>query len=185
MKRIFIVLLYFVIILTINGCRSIYRVYDDEDLSVLARQDFGFSEVLVFKIVYPDTALELTGKSYNNSGVIIGIRNGQHSMVFVPKMVAEDPFLLDIPFTFNLKQIYDDLRSIDDNNSSQTEIDFFADYGGLSITVEPYDLISEENSDLNFETRIFFTVTTDEDIFYIGFVEDGYVIFDNDYVIID
>ncbi len=184
MKKVILVLLFVATIISIGGCTLVYRVYNDDELGDLAKEDFGFSEVLVFKIVYPETALELTGKSYNNAGVIIGIRSGIYSMVFVPKMVIDDPFLLDLPFTFDLKQIYEDLRSIDANINETTEIDFFEDYGGLSITVEPYDSVIESNSDINFETQVFFVVTTDDTVYYIGFVEDGHHIFDDNYMII-
>src|SRR6056297_3196405 len=106
MKKIIVFFFFIATVILLGGCQNIYRVYDDDELSDLAKDSFGFSEVLTFKIVYAETALELTGKAYNNAGVIIGIKDDFYSMVFVPKMVADDPFLLDLPFTFNLRQIY-------------------------------------------------------------------------------
>lgn len=184
MKKSLIFFLYLVIILTLCGCRSIFRVYNDSDLSLMAKEDFGFSEVYVFKIVYPETALELTGKTYNNGGVIIGVREGVSFIVFVPKLLAKEPFLLNLTFTFDLPQIYEDLRTINANVDQPLDPGFFEDYGGLSITVEPYELISEAHADLDFNSRVFFLVTADDAIFSIGFIEDGHIIFDKNKVII-
>ncbi len=184
MKKVILVIFFITITLLLSSCRTVYRVYNDEDLSDMAQRDYGFSEVLVFKIVDSSTANELTGETYNNSGVIIGIKSGAYAMVFVPKMAAEDPFLLNLDFEFNLRQIYDDLRTIDERSNIPREIDFFADYGGLSITIEPYEFVFEENPDLSFDSEVFFVVTTDDVVYYVGFVDGEHVVFDDDYLII-
>lgn len=187
MKKIILYFFFLTTLTLLGGCKNIYRVYDDDDLSDLAMDNFGFSEVLTFKIVYGDAALELTGKSYNNAGVIIGIKDGVYSMVFVPKMVSDDPFLLDLPFTFDLRQIYSDLRLINEtyHHENPRGYDFFSDYGGLSITVEPYASVISRNPRIDLISKIFFQVTTDEYVYNVGFVEDGHVIFNENNIMID
>lgn len=180
MKKIMFIFFLLATMILLGGCQNIYRVYDDDELSDLAKDSFGFSEVLTFKIVYPDTAQELTGQSYNNAGVIIGIKDDVYSMVFVPKMVAEDPYLLELPFTFDLRQIYRDLRLINDtyHHENPSGYDFFSDYGGLSITVEPYGSTISKNPQIDLISKIFFRVTTDNHTYNVGFVEEGHVVFD-------
>lgn len=186
MKKILLFFFFFTTVILLGGCKNIYRVYDDNELSDLAIESFGFSEVLTFKIVYPETALELTGQSYNNAGVIIGIKDDVYSMVFVPKMVADHPYLLELPFTFNLRQIYSDLRLINETyyHENPSGYDFFSDYGGLSITVEPYVSTMTKNTQIDLISKIFFSVTTDEHVYHVGFVEGGHMIFDENYTII-
>lgn len=184
MKKIITYVFLLILLVFLSSCRSVYRVYNDEDLSDMAKRDYGFSEVLTFKIVGSNTAFELTGETYNNSGVIIGIKSGVYEMVFVPKMAAEEPFLLELSFDFNLRQIYDDLRVIDQRSETVREFDFFADYGALSITIDPYELVVEENPSLSFDSKVFFVVTTDEVVYYVGFVDGDYTIFDADYAVI-
>ena len=187
MKKIIVFFIFIATVILLGGCKNIYRVYDDDELSDLAKDSFAFSEVLTFKIVYAETALELTGRAYNNAGVIIGIKDDFYSMVFVPKMVADNPFLLDLSFTFNLRQIYSDLRLINEtyHHENPSGYDFFSDYGGLSITVEPYASTISENPQIDLITKIFFRVTTDEHVYSVGFVEEGHIIFDENNAIIE
>jgi len=174
----------FIFIGFLIGCRLPYRVFDDKDLEEIAAADYGFNEFTVFKIVDSDTSEELTGRKYNNSGVIIGKKSGDYRMIFVPKMIAEEPFLIDNPFSFNLEEIYEDLAGLEGDNGKLIDMMFISDYGGLSIAIYPFTSVQENNEDLIFDSPIFFIVTTDTAAFYIGHIGGKHYIFNDSYELI-
>lgn len=181
MKRMFKILFSILFVFLLVSCKSIYRTYNDDALENLVKEDFGFSEMLFFKIVDSDTAKELTGKSYNLSGVIVGISEGKHIMVFIPKKVSEEPFLIDNTFEFNISNIYKDLRLLKDDQDHFLFDDLSSDYGGLSLDVEPYEAFKNANIGLTFDSKVFFVITTDKTVFYVGFVDNDHVIFNITY----
>jgi len=171
-------------ILIFSSCTNLYRVYNDEDLNIMAISQYGFSEVLFFKIIDSDTAKELTGNSYNNSGVIIGKVAGEDRMLFVPKLTSQEPFMIDLNFDFDIEEIYQKLKNLEDDEGEKIFVDTSNDYGGLSISVWPYEEISEIHSDLVFNTPIFFIITTDNLVIYVAHVVGGTIFFNNDYEIV-
>ncbi|MFP4478727.1 MAG: hypothetical protein ACLFPM_04790 [Candidatus Izemoplasmatales bacterium] len=178
MKKIMILTLFFISLFMISSCRTIYRDYQDDELEVLAKREFAFDTYETFKIIDAHTAKYLTTKAYQNSGVIIGIKNGQYKMIFVPKKISENPFVLENTAYFNLQEIYDELRNFID------ETMFLNDYGGLSIGVDPYLEILELHPSLTFDSQIFYMVTTDENIYYANYIKESLIIFNTEYQII-
>lgn len=178
MKKVVFILLSVVSIITLSSCRSVFRVYDDQDIESLAISEYGFTSVLFFKIVDPDTALELTGDTYNNSGVIYGIKDDMYHMIFIPKLASKDPFLIEYDPVYDVITIYELLNALEDNMGHKLFNDPSLDYGGLSISISPHDSISEKYPNLSFESPIFFIITTDDKIFYVSMANEAYVIFD-------
>ena len=181
MKQIIRLVVIMILATLLMSCRSIYRVYDDQELEVLVLEDFGFSEMLFFKIVDADTAKELTGKSYNLSGVTVGTKDEKDIMVFIPKKVSEQPFIIENPFEFDISSIYKDLRLLKDTRGNLLYNDPSNDYGGLSIETSVYNSIKNKNMDLVFDSKIFFVISTDQVSFYVGFVSGNHIIFDGSY----
>lgn len=181
MKRFFMIFIGFSCLLVLSNCRTLYRVYDDETLETMAINDYGFSSVLFFKIVDSDTAFELTGESYNNSGIIYGIKNGKYHMLFVPKSMSKEVFILEYSPIYDVVEIYQILNGLEDDLGSKLFNDPSGDYGGLSISVSPYEDILDHNPSILFDSPIFFIVTTDEMVFYISSVQGEYIIFDQEY----
>ncbi|XFA98314.1 hypothetical protein ACAG96_05410 [Candidatus Izemoplasma sp. B36] len=181
MKRYLMILFSFLFLISLSNCRALYRVYNDEELESMAMNDYGFSSVLFFKIVDSDTAIELTGEAYNNSGVIYGVRDGQYQMLFVPKSMSKEVFNVDYSPIYNVIEIYQILNSLEDDLGSKLFNDPSGDYGGLSLGVSPYEDVLEHNSNLTLDSPLFFIVTTDEMIFYISSMQGKYVVFDQEY----
>jgi len=175
MKKSIILILIFIVLLTISSCRSIYRDFQDDELEVMAMSHFNFDSYETFKIIDVDTADYLTTKNYQNSGVVIGVKNNEYKMIFVPRKMNENPYILDKVEYFNLNELYNEL-----SNFIEESI-FLEDYGGLSIAIYPYVAITEKYSSLNFDSQIFYIVSTDEDIYYANYIEESLVIFDKDY----
>jgi hypothetical protein len=155
----------------------IYRDYQDNELEKLAVNDFNFERFEVFKIIDSDTAQYLTGKSYQNSGIIIGVKDQKYQMIFVPKRVSESPYVLDLILDFNLEEIYLVLEDYVENDL------FIEDYGGLSLSVAPYNEFDESVKE-GFDSRLFFIVTTDDQKFYCQYHEAQLLIYDKDYQLI-
>jgi hypothetical protein len=178
MKKILLGLLSIVSFITLTNCGSVFRVYNDEDLDVMARMEYGFTSVLFFKIVDSDTAIELTGDSYNNSGVLYGIKDETYQMIFIPKLASKDSFLIEYEPIYDVVEIYQILDGLENDSESALFNDSSNDYGGLSISVSPFESISDAFEDLNFDSPIFFIITTDQMTFNVGKAENNYVIFD-------
>ncbi|MFW5889366.1 MAG: hypothetical protein ACOCUD_03195 [Bacillota bacterium] len=185
MKNLIKVMLLLLTIFVLSSCKLPYRVYNDEDLQDMAVSGYDFSEYLVFKIVDPETALFMTGTKYQNSGVIIGIKDEEYSMLFVPKRISKEAFIVMESFTFNLDDIYEELNSLEDDFGSKLYYDPANDYGGLSISVNHYEDITLNNPDLNFDSEIIFTFTTDVMVFYVGYVEGEIFVFNSNNRIIN
>lgn len=183
MKKNLFVLFSIICFLILTSCQSIYRNYNDADLNEIAVNDFGFSEVLFFKIIDSETAEELTGHAYVTSGVIYGIKNDHFVTLFVPREVAEEPFVIDAPI-FNITLIYNKLKSLEDSSGNKLFTDTSGDYGGLSITVTVSDSIKSENPSLVFDTPVTYVITTDATTFYVGIAQGQYYIFNSGFVII-
>ena len=181
MKRYLMILFSFLCLLPLSNCRSLYRVYNDEELEAMAINDYGFSSVLFFKIVDSDTAVELTWEAYNNSGIIYGIKNGQYQMLFVPKSMSKEVFNVDYSPIYNVLEIYQILNSLEDDSGSKLFNDPSGDFGGLSISVSPYEDVLNHNPSIMFDCPLFFIVTTDEMTFYISSVQGTYYVFDQEY----
>lgn len=178
MKKILLALLSIISFITLTNCGSVFRVYNNEDLDVMARSEFGFTSVLFFKVVDSATAIELTGNSYNDSGVIYGIKDESYAMIFIPKLVSKDEFLIDYEPIYDVVEIYQILNELKNESGSLMFNDPSKDYGGLSISVSPYESITTTYPNLVFDSSIFFIVTTDQMIFNVGRVDNRYVVFD-------
>jgi hypothetical protein len=176
MKRIGLALGLFLILL-LTSCRIIYRDYQDDELEKLALNDFDFDRFEVFKIIDADTAQYLTGKSYQNSGVIIGIKDQNYQMIFIPKRISEAPYVLDSTMSFDLEEIYLVLEDYVENDL------FIEDYGGLSLSVAPYNEFDESEQEA-FDSQLFFIVTTDNQKFYCQYQDAHLVIYDIDFNLI-
>jgi hypothetical protein len=181
MKKTLFLLLMIICVFTLSNCKRSIRVYNDEDLTMMAKSDFGFTSVIFFKIVDPDTALELTGDSYNNSGVLYGIKDEQYTMLFVPKLISKEEFLLDYEPVYDVIEIYNIIKGLKDGSGNFLFRDRSNDYGGLSISISPYESISTKYSNIDFDCKIFFIITTDEMIFNVGSVNGRYIVFDQNY----
>lgn len=180
MKKILLVLISLFSLLTLVNCNVVFYEYNYDDLETMAKNDYGFSSVLFFKVVDVDTALELTGKIYNDSGIIYGIKDNEYRMIFVPKLKSEKEFVIDYSPIYDVTEIYQILESLEDGSGNKLFIDIFGDYGALSISVLPYESISNKFDDLDFDSPIFFIITTDELTFNVGRVEGNYIVFDQD-----
>jgi len=184
-KRRFILLFIFIVCLMFISCQSNYRVYNDEELEMIAVDEYGFSEILFFKIVDNETAKVLTGKTYFNSGVIVGIKNNTETMLFVPKASSETAFIINRPFSFDVDDIYQELNELKNAENEPLFVDPSGDFGGLAISVIPYSQISELNSDLVFSTQVFYTFTTDEVVLYVTDIDGEIYVFNSDYEVIN
>jgi hypothetical protein len=178
MKKNFILILSVFLLLTISSCRTIFRDYQDNELESLAISEFNFDSYEVFKVIDVFTANYLTTRDYQNSGIIIGIKDGDYRMIFVPKKVSEDPFILQNTSYFNLEEIYVELENFIEESM------FLEDYGSLSVTTDPYYDILESNPSLHFDSKIFFIVRTDENAFYANYMNASLLIFDTEYNLI-
>lgn len=167
------------------SCRSSYRVYDDEELEVIAVDEHGFTEILFFKIVDNETAKALTGKTYFNSGVVVGIRNNVETMLFVPKSSSEVAFIIEKPFPFNIADIYEELDNLRNAENEKIFVDISGDFGGLSISVSPYEEIFENNLNLVFDSSVFFIFTTDDVVLYVTYINGEIYVFNNNYEVIN
>jgi hypothetical protein len=181
MKKICLVLLSMISFITLTNCGSVFRVHNDEDLDLMAKTEFGFTSVLFFKIIDSQTAIELTGDSYNNSGVLYGIKDESYAMIFIPKLVSKDKFLIEYEPIYDVVEIYQILNELKDESENLLFNDPSGDYGGLSISVEPYDSISNTFPKLNFDCPIFFIITTDQMVFNVARAEGNYVVFDQNF----
>lgn len=178
MKKIYLLILSMILIMTLASCKTIYRDYQEDELETMARTHFAIDSYVTFKIIDSDTARYLTSKLYQNSGIIIGIKDNEYIMIFVPRKISENPYILENTPYFDLEEIYDELDNIIEESI------FLEDYGGLSISVEPYMDILEANPTLNLENQIFFMVTTDEDVYYAHYIQETLYIFNTDYDLI-
>ncbi len=181
MKKTLFLLLMIICVFTLSNCKRVYRVYNDEDLTIMAKSDFGFTSVLFFKIVDPDTAFELTGDSYNNSGVLYGIKDDEYAMLFIPRLLSKEAFMIEYDIIYDVIEIYELLKSLEDGSGNLIFNDPSNDYGGLSISVSSYTSISNKYPNLVFDSPIFFIITTDDMIFNVGRVNERYVVFDQDF----
>lgn len=176
MKKMSLVLVM-VLIIFLSSCRISYRDYQDEELEKIALNEFNFDRYEVFKIIDSNTAQYLTGKSYQNSGIIIGVKDQTYQMIFVPKRISEAPYELDFSIDFDLEEIYLVLRDYVENNL------FIEDYGGLSLSIAPYNEF-DESVQVDFDSQLFFIVTTDNQKFYCQYQDEHLVIYDKDYQLI-
>lgn len=184
MKKIIFFLMMTLTILLLFSCTSIYRVYNEEDLEDMAIFNYGFSEFLFFKIIDSDTSFYMTGTSYQNSGVIVGIKDNAYKILFVPKRLAEDEFFVMDEFIFNITEIYVELNMLRDNQGNKLYNDPSNDYGGLSISVIPYESIISSNNDITLDSELIFSFTTDTAIFYVGYSNQQIIVFDSSYNLI-
>lgn len=178
MKRLVMSIMIFLLSVTVVSCRTLRRDYNDQELSQMAISDFGFQSFSTFKIVDVETAFELTGQRYQNCGIVIGTRYDRYAMLFVPRNISDTPFLIAEDFFFDLEDIYDELKILEDDLGNLLYNDPSGDYGGLSLSVEPYDQISNAYQELSFDSKLFFIITTDGMIFNVGYVEGTIMIFD-------
>lgn len=185
MKNILRVLFLVSFAFALSNCSSMYRVYNDDDLEVMAESEYNFDSVLFFKIVDVDTAMELTGQSFQNSGVVYGTRNGQYMMIFVPKLTSKETFVVNYQPIYDVNEVYELLHSLEDESGQDLFVDPSGDYGGLSISVSPYESILDANPGMQFDSPIFFIVTTDTMVFHVGRSGGNYVVFDEDYSILN
>ena len=81
--------------------------------------DYGFQDFITFKIVDVDTAYDVTGERYQNSGIVIGLKNNNYVMLFVPRLAAEEPFYVLEDFHFNLEDIYTELKTLEDESGGK------------------------------------------------------------------
>lgn len=178
MKKILLVLLSMISFITLTNCGSVFRVFNDEELDVMARTEYGFTSVLFFKVVDSQTAIELTGDSYNNSGILYGVKDDAYAMIFIPKLTAKEDFLVEYEPVYDVVEIYEILNELENESGTLLFDDPSGDYGGLSISVSPYENILSAFPNLNFDSPIFFIVTTDQIVFNVSRVEGSYVVFD-------
>lgn len=179
MKKGFLILISISLIFFTSSCRSTHRDYQEDELANLALSDYGFDLFSVFKIIDIETSNMLTGKTYQNSGVVIGTIKGKYKLLFVPRKVVEVPFFVGEEIYFDLKEIYTHLQL---KNVDQM---FLQDYGSLSITVMPYSKILEANPKVVFDSRLFFVVTTDSEVFYCNYAKKSLLIFDVNFKLIE
>ncbi len=178
MKKSSLLLFRFLIILLLTSCSAIRRDYDDMELEDMATSQYGFTQMLFFKIVDSDTAKELTGTSYTNSGVIYGLKDGNYEMLFVPRKTAEDPFFITNYFIYDIEEITNMLNSLKDDSDHVLYNNPSGDYGGLSISVSPYQSIHTANPNIVFDSPLFYIFTTDDAVFYVGMEAGEYLFFD-------
>lgn len=184
MKKRLIILIALLSGFSMVSCQSTRRVYDDQELRSMAISDYGFQTFSTFKIVDVDTAFEMTGERYQNSGVVIGIRNSQYAMLFVPRSTTEAPMLVLENFNFDLAEIYQLLNILEDDSGNKLFIDPSGDYGGLSLSVQPYQQALSKHEGMQFDVNVFFVITTDTMGFNVAYVNEEIVIFDDEFNIL-
>jgi len=170
--------------LCLLGCRT-NRVYVEAYLFETAQTSYGFTEFYCFKIIDIDTARELTGKDYANSGIIIGRRDNATLFLFVPKKTDQDLFVLPFCYHFSFEDMIDELNSLEDDEGNPLYVDPSGDYGGLSIGVGEVEMLLQNNPGLDLDSRIIFTFTTDEAVFHIASVGDLCRIFSGEYILLN
>jgi hypothetical protein len=185
MKKNYQIFMFLLLIFSLISCQTIRRVYNDEELGNMVISDYGFQEFITFKIIDVDTAYELTGERYQNSGIVIGEKNNNYVMLFVPRLATEDPFYVLEDFRFDLEDIYNELKALEDESGGKLFFDPSGDYGGLSLSINPYEQALLDHEDLSFDSKLFFIVTTDKMVFYIAYANQEIVIFDEEYVILN
>lgn len=161
------------------------RVFVEDDLYQTASNEYGFTEVYFFKIVDADTAFVLTGIPFQNSGLIAGRQGLFDKVIFVPKKVHEEMFVIPFPLMFSMSTIMDRLISLEDDEGNLLYIDPSGDYGGLSIGVSVYESLTEHNPELVFDTEIIFTFTTDGAMFHVASVSGECKIFSSENLLLD
>jgi hypothetical protein len=184
MNRFVKIFLLIFVIFSFSSCNQLFRDYNDEELRNLALTNYGFSEFKVFKIVDLDTAHYMTGNNYQNSGVIIGVKDGENKMLFVPRKTSEPPYFVMDSFAFNLDDIYQKLYSLEDDSGNEIFNDPSGDYGGLSISIIPYNNLTNNNPSLSFDSEIIFIFTSDTETQYVGIVEGVIFVFNEGYEVI-
>ncbi|HKL47086.1 MAG TPA: hypothetical protein VJ878_00325 [Candidatus Izemoplasmatales bacterium] len=171
MKKL-ILFLVWLMLFPCLACQLVFRDFQDENLERMSLEDFNFSTYATFKIIDHDTALSLTGNAYQNSGIILGMKENVYQMVFVPRRVREDPFIItDAPY-YNLEEIYDVLANYVENPI------FLQDYGGLSLSVRPYENY-DDDAKARFNHPLFFIVTTDNNRFYCQYEGEKLLVYDD------
>lgn len=170
MKHLCLVMMIFLL----SACQMIYRDFQDDELSKMAINDFNFSSFSCFKIVDQETALYLTGQTYTNSGVVLGVKDQTYQMIFVPKTLKDDPIYLPHIPDYDLDYLYRVLENF------VADSIFLSDYGGLSVSVQPYEHLSASDK-ASLTHPLFFRVTTDQDIFYGHFESNDLIIFNSSY----
>ena len=116
MKKILLIMMSFFCLVVLTNCNAVYRVYNDEDLNSMAISDFDFSSTLFFKVIDADTAMEVTGESYNNSGVIYGVKDGLYNIIFVPKLLSKEAFIVNYTPIYDVIEIYNLLQNLEDES---------------------------------------------------------------------
>ncbi|MGE4571342.1 MAG: hypothetical protein AB7E09_01210 [Candidatus Izemoplasmatales bacterium] len=183
MKKIFLIP-WILVFLLLSSCTMIYRNYNDTDLQSIAIDQFGFSEYSVFKIVDSDTAKYIIGTAYQNSGLIIGVKDNHYAMLFVPKRLSQEPKMVMEDFSFSLEEIYYEINSLEDEFGQKIYNDPANDYGGLSISIGPYENLQTQHTHLDFDSQIVFILTTDTHTFYLAYVGEKVFIFNEEYQIL-
>ncbi len=183
MKKLFILIIFVFVTFVLVGCKVPYRDFDDSILEDIAVSEYAIDEFLFFKIVDSETAKLLTGTAYENSGVIYGKKDNSIIIIFVPKDISEPTIRLYSPL-FDIDSIYAELKYLKDTFGNPLFIDSSGDYGGLSITISPYEDVTNNNSSIIFDSKIFLQITSETSTFYIGISSNKELIFDESFHLI-
>lgn len=179
MRKFLLVILFVLCAFALVNCSTYYRVYQEPELEQIAVNEYGFSELIFFKVIDSETAEELTGTAFSNGGLIYGLRGGEYSMLFIPKKVSQEPIPITGQVVFDVYAIYEQLELLEDSYGNHLYNDPSGDFGALSVSVLPSQSIREANPSLEFDTNIFFIFTTDTFVFNVTSIDGVFYIFDN------
>lgn len=166
------------------GCR-INRVWVYEDLDLIARDQFNLSETYFFKSVDSDTARVITGSLYRNAGIMVGKRGEADVIVFFPRQVKDEPFLVDFFYPFSISDMLDILNSLEDESGQPLMSELDHDFGGMGISVDAMTTIRNHFPSLAFDSDIVFTFTSISHEFYVVSVQGSCVVISDQFILLN
>ncbi|MBN2504413.1 MAG: hypothetical protein JXB20_03610 [Bacilli bacterium] len=184
MKKILLFCVLIGMFANLSACVN-NRVFVENEIEELAMEDFGFTESYCFKNIDTETAKALTGTEYRNAGVLLGIQGSSTKMLFVPRSLNDEVFVVDFPFLFEFESIIEELSKLEDSANNSLYSVPADDYGGLTISVAYFDELSAANPDLEFDSEIIFRFTTQTSEFLVASVESSCLIFSSDYQVMN
>jgi hypothetical protein len=145
------------------GCR-INRVWVYEDLDSIAREQFYLSETYFFKSVDSDTA---------------------RAIVFFPRQLTDEPFLVDFFFPFSISEMLDTLDRLENESGQPLMSELDHDFGGMGVSVAGMIEIRNHFPSLEFDSDIVFTFTSISHEFYVVSVQGRCVVISDQFTLLN
>ncbi|MDD5293476.1 MAG: hypothetical protein PHW40_04105 [Candidatus Izemoplasmatales bacterium] len=182
--RIFRLCVLLCLSVVVMGCR-INRVWVYEDLDSIAREQFYLSETYFFKSVDSDTARAITGSLYRNAGIMVGKRGEADVIVFFPRQLKDEPFLVDFFFPFSISEMLDTLDRLENESGQPLMSELDHDFGGMGVSVAGMIEIRNHFPSLDFDSDIVFTFTSISHEFYVVSVQGRCVVISDQFTLLN